>query len=89
MRTGHLPGEDRVLSERSLSQSEAASVLRYLRYRNGCVFLGKYAAYTASMAFFRAADSTSRSERANVELAKVEKPLVLQMRSQLHPHTWP
>lgn len=38
-------------------------MLHYLRYRNGCVFLGKYAAYTVSMAFLKAADSTSRSEK--------------------------
>ena len=35
----------------------------YLRYRNGCVLLGKYAAYTVSMAFLKEADSTRRSRK--------------------------
>lgn len=38
-------------------------VMPYLRYRNGCVFLGKYAAYTVSMAFLKEVDSTRRSRK--------------------------
>lgn len=50
--------------------SQKSLVLRYLRYRNGCVFLGKYAAYTVSMAFLKAADSTRRSEKTKGELTR-------------------
>lgn len=50
------------LSRRDTEDLREAT-LHYLRYRNGCVFLGKYAAYTVSMAFLKAADSTNRSEK--------------------------